>query len=984
MMKILKASAGSGKTYNLAKTYLSLLMESEDRYAYRHILAVTFTNKATEEMKSRILKELYILAKTPQESNYYDEFKHIEGMQARAAGLLTDILHDYGAFAISTIDGFFQHTLKSFSHEIGQFSNYQIELDRNSLIHETVDRILDNLTEDSTELVGWLNDSVMEQIEKGRKINIEADLYKMAEMLKDEEVDHTMFTKEKLSGISKECSQIIEDFEHKVVETSVQLRNDFTAGGFSVADTNRGFIKAAFAYGENPESPVKKPTAAFLKNAADSDLWVKKDNKSMIPAMEKAFGGSLSRFTELFEKEFPIYITACKLHDQIYALGIANEFYPEFEALVKEKNVMSLDDSNTILRDIIDGSDAPFIYERLGVRFENFLLDEFQDTSDVQWQNFKPLLAESESAGRKNLIVGDVKQSIYRWRGSDWRLLGDGVMKDFPQAEVQTLQENWRSCRGIMEFNNDFFKYASQLLPDTAKIYADVWQEARSKDAQQGQVKVSFCDEESEPQMVINSVMKAREQGARWGDIAVLVRNNKEGKSLAPVLIARGIPVMSNDALDPKSSITVRRLVSLLSFVGNDSDSLNAFLAKELGVESPASWHSLQDLCESLVRSLWAKDPDCFEREVVYIQAFMDIIGEWSQANGNNLDGFLKYWAGKDFKISSPADSDAVSILSIHSSKGLEFKYVILPYAEKVTLYHGDTRWCSPEGNEMELASESIFPVKLDSWAEDSLFRKDYENEKLMQVIDNLNAFYVAMTRAEKTLHIIACASDPKKGSGFSNLAQVLRAYVGGEDKIIGPDYDFTKMERKASREGNDYLTQYRSYDLDGRLAFSKDASDFFSEDGVLTGAQASARLAGTILHGILSSVEIPSDLDASVRKAASCGLIGEDEAIRYQALLEKRIESATCRGWFPEQRGLAMNERDIADEEGNLHRPDRIVLLEDRTIVIDYKFGGFRPKYVDQVRTYMSLLSRMGYPNPQGFLWFVETDQVTEIKADN
>ncbi len=221
----------------------------------------------------------------------------------------------------------------------------------------------------------------------------------------------------------------------------------------------------------------------------------------------------------------------------MFSLGLAGEFYREFDALLKEKNVMSLDESNTILRDIINGSDAPFVYEKLGVRYEHFLLDEFQDTSNIQWENFLPLLRESESKGGGNLMVGDVKQSIYRFRNSDWKLLGGKVHEEFPDAEVETLKYNWRSCRAIVGFNNRFFEAAAAEF-GLSDIYSDVVQTPRADDSQEGFVELTFCDDQL--QAVYDSVCRALESGAAPGDIAVLVRGSQQGSDIASFLIGKG------------------------------------------------------------------------------------------------------------------------------------------------------------------------------------------------------------------------------------------------------------------------------------------------------------------------------------------------------------------------------------------------------------------------------------------------------------
>lgn len=918
MMKILKASAGSGKTYRLSHRYLDILLNSPEQDAYRHILAVTFTNKATAEMKSRILRDLHEEART----------------NPKAGKVLTAILHDYSSFAVSTIDRFFQQALKAFSRELGQFADYQIELDRDSLIQESVDRMLDSLTEDQKDLIDWIRTSVDEKLAGGERFDIDSGPGQIGRQLKSEEF-RTMsrelgfdpaeaYSKASLSELRKQCKSTIEECSGQIAA----LGGEVTPG--------------------KRIEPLKK-----TKRARNPELG------------------------DYLDKNIKRYNTACLVSELIYSLGLAGEFQREFDALLKEKNVMCLEESNALLKDIIDGSDAPFVYEKLGVRFNDFLLDEFQDTSIVQWDNFRPLLAESEARGGSNLVVGDIKQSIYRWRNSDWTLLGSEVQKCFPDAEVESLQQNWRSARNIVNFNNSFFRYAAGRL-GLESLYSDVWQEVASKETQGGNVKVSFTDEQLDE--VCESVMRARNAGAGWGDIAVLVRNHSQGSSVASELIARKIPVISDDSLNLKSSTVVRRLVSLLHGIDNPADKVNSYLAQSLGLEYPDSYHSVIDLCELLLRSLRDFDPAVFEGESVYVQAFMDDIQAWTEVNGNNLRYYLKHWEEKPKFIGTPENSQSVRILTIHKSKGLEIPYVIFPYADKVTLYSKDTRWCEFDGR--------LYPVELTKGSADTEFEKDYARERRMQTVDNVNLFYVALTRAQKCLHVIArrpsaaCRAAVAAGKEYewTSMSELLYAFSNGMDGTESGDmYDFGRMEREVKDNGTALNTVYCSYPLGPRLVPSTDASDFFGSDGVV-GAGASPRLNGIWLHGILEHTDRLSDLRPAIDATLSDGQYTEAEAESAFSLLSTRISAHP--EWFGDQPGRAYrNETSIIGADGREYRPDRVVVNPDSSVtVIDYKFGEKRESYLRQLRGYMNLYRKLGYSDVRGFIWYVREDEVEEV----
>lgn len=850
-MELMKASAGSGKTFNLARKYITLLFKKQDRYAYKHILAVTFTNKATDEMKSRIMKELFILSTAPERSGYLKYFMPsmfpsseiaeidpedfiaelpgrkgmpitLESLSECATDMLCSILHDYSAFSVSTIDRFFQQTLRAFSREIGQFASYQVELDKDSLVSESVDRVLDSLDENDTLRLKWLTDSVMEQIEQDGKYNLESSLVHIASRLKSDEhrslvekfgVDEEkIYSRERLAEIKKSCRRTIREFSDAVKSSAEEILRLLADAGVRPEDFKNGFMKPLYGYAEPGRGDcIEAPTASFMSRASDHEQWFAKARAGkLLPAVCPLLEAPLEDFCSLFGEKFRIYRTALILDGQLYGLGVTADLYREFNALMKEKNVLSIDDSNTILKDIIDGSDAPFIYEKTGTKYENFLLDEFQDTSRIQWDNFRPLLQNSEAQGFDNLLVGDVKQSIYRWRGSDWNLLDSEVRNEFPEAKEKNLDTNYRSCRNIVNFNNSFFPYAAGILDaqygrhdgrSVSEIYSDVCQKIPSHRTEAGEVSLMFCPREEEPGKVLETVRMLRERGIPFGDITVLVRNNVSGGVIATYLIDNDIPVLTDDSLKVKSSVTVRRLCSLLSLADNPSDRVNGYLAGTLDISVPENCHSLTDMCEALLRGLRQADPQLFDSEVLYVQSFMDALQDYVSINGNSLHEFLKSWSEADPAISSPSSGDSLRVMTIHKSKGLDFKYVIFPYVETVNLFKAGNRWCRPEfsGTPLESASDGLYDVKLSSKSDMTLFADDYRTELKMQYVDNINAIYVALTRAVKGMFLIAKlpSGSLRDGAGagyagpFSDFSQILYCFAvrrSGQEATDVPD----------------------------------------------------------------------------------------------------------------------------------------------------------------------------------------------------
>ena len=905
-MKIIKASAGSGKTYQLSHTYIKYLLESEEPQAYRHILAVTFTNKATAEMKERILKDLAADAKT----------------NPRARKYLLSILHDYGAFGVSTIDRFFQQTLRSFARELGQVSSYQVELDKTSLITEAMDRMLDSVSPDRPDLMNWLRINAMEQISTVGRVKLDDGLVDFGKRIKSDEFRRISagsadFSKERLDAIRKRCSAIIRRFESD-----------------------------AAALGVKPEKSGKI-------------AWPKTQKAMNAPGVE-----------ELFTQGYRDYATAYLVRSQLYGLGVAREFLAEYDALLKERNVLPLDESNSLLRSIIDGSDTPFVYERTGTRYAHYLLDEFQDTSRMQWDNFLPLLHDADASGQ-NLIVGDVKQSIYRWRDSDWRLLGSEVQAEFPSAEVEHSKDNWRSARAVVSFNSEFFPYAAAAV-GLEQMYSNVSQNVKADEPQEGFVRVTFTSDQIAA--VLESIADVRSMHANYSDIAILVRNNKDGAAVAEALIAEDIPVISDDSLNLKNAVTVRRLISLLTFYDNPANAVGSYIATSIGVVFPDNCHSLVDFCEHLLRELKDYDPQTFEAEILYVGAFMDILQEWSKSNGNNLRTFIKGWQEKeDLFIGSPGNSDAVRIMTVHKSKGLEFPHVIFPFADKVGIYKHTIRWCKLNASGSALGSEAsgFYPVDLTDGVSRTLFADSLEQERSLQLVDNLNIFYVALTRASKSLHVIAknpavdTAKALKAGKTpeWKDFSQILYAWTQCcSDRTWGTPYDFGSMKRKQVSDTVPFKADWAMIPLGGRLKASPDASDYFGPDGQV-GPAASGRLRGIELHKVLASVDAAAGLPV--------GLDPQD-----MAMLAERIDSHP--EWF--SLPLARNEVTVFAADGSRLRPDRVMETPDGAIVIvDYKFGEERQSYLYQVRRYMGLYRDMGYSDVRGYVWYVPSDKVVK-----
>ena len=1075
MITIAKASAGSGKTYTLARTYIALLLQAydQDPWPYRHILAVTFTNKATGEMKARILKELDILAHDPASSDYYHDFvpaicSSADQLRDRCSRLLKSILHDYSAFSIYTIDRFFQQILRSFARELGQFESYQLELDKSQIVNESVDRLLDALSGDNAELVEWLKDSAMKQIASKGYFQINETLYAAAADLQNPHFvkwlsDHgikdpsTEFSKSVIRDFRDSCDRLVAEFKKCVKDTAKRMMDAYSVAGIDIKDCQKGTYNVVKDYSRlSSRSDIKAPTAPFCKKIADPEKMLLKAYASKADALPADYVQTASALISLFYKleddsiagpseYFKAYRTALQVRDISYGLGVCGELYESFSNLLKDKNVLCLEDSNSLLGRIVDGSDVPFIYEKTGVRYEHFLLDEFQDTSLIQWNNFLPLLRESNANGNDNLIVGDVKQSIYRWRDSDWNLLNSEVGKAFPDSREMLdengrpkLSVNFRTEENIVKFNNSFFSFLTNKVAETFQgeqqrmmkgIYADVCQTAHCKGGL-GEVRICFHSAGRKEDGKVDAILQKTvqmvselhdEKGVGYGEIAIVIRNNAPGEKIADALLAQGVPVISDDSLSVNNSIVVRKIVSVLASVENPKNQASGYLARSIGFVPGKGESSLLSLTEEIIRALKCKDAKLVDAHTTYIQAFVDWMQNWTSNNGNRLKDFLKAWAEsnqdyKSVKIASPATEDAVRVITIHKSKGLEFPYVIIPYVNDIDFFKQTDLWAEPQvpaglngKSELDKAVNAfdetvkgkIFKPRISSGSVETYFESALLDERFAQAIDALNLLYVALTRPKRGLYIIAgkISKNYSDSGAISNSADALMAYLtegadhnslkqremnGFEEFLFGSFCNAADIDNARPRKKSVYRkivttseldSSYPSFPMDaGRLRIDKDASDFFIKEDV-----DSNRLRGIVLHNILSSVVVPGDLEAAIASALENGDLSAKEAVEASRLLEKRIASAVERGWFSDNAEV-LNERGIVTEEGEELRPDRVEITSSGVCIIDYKFGNPKPEYTDQVRSYAEVYRKMGYTQVQAFLWFVYRDVVEQV----
>ncbi|MGM9776375.1 MAG: UvrD-helicase domain-containing protein [Candidatus Coprenecus sp.] len=1022
MLKIYNASAGSGKTYTLTQEYLKMLFSRvDDVDHYKSVLAVTFTNKATDEMKQRILGELFRLSegKSPhmqtlmQIPELVEEFR--EGalrssfIKKRARKLLVRILNDYSYFNVSTIDSFFQQITRAFAREIGFYSSYTTEIETDAAIESAIGALMESL-DNEPKLLRKLLDISFGRIEEGKGYDVIPALVDLSKELFKEEFkvkvngrEAQIFAQGKIDAYISNVNKKWDELRTHIADIGKDVCRQMALEELT-PDLFRGKSKSGFgifvslAHGELL-LPSKTMLATIEKDASE---WLAKGVRSFVsPELEQKVRQAVEQLPALSRD----YNTLSALKTNVNTLVLLATLRRLIEAYCKENNLILLSDTTQFLKNIIDGSETPFIYERVGTRIENYLLDEFQDTSAMQWCNFKPLIDESVGYS-DSLIVGDVKQSIYRFRGSDYTLMKDELAKDYPDADLIRLENNYRSNETIVKFNNGFFSSLGNIPDsDISQIYTreQVCQKLPDGRARgEGSVEINFIPHCIQKALSANRaaawidiiggsllgrIKEFRDMGYDMSDMAILVRTNAEGGIVSDFLLRNGISIVTDDSLLVGSAASVRRVVATLSSMDNPSDNIVRYMHN--GEYPKITESSLYGICEEIIESL---DEELRE-EVPFLQAFMDNVNTYMSKNGSDIRGFLEWWKGKadSISISIPTGKNTIRVITVHKSKGLEFPVVFIPFLKDPFRSPSRIRWVNvSEFNAKNAMGDlEIVPIKMNKNLENSEFASIYQEERQKEMLDSLNVWYVGFTRPCDHLAIWAFPDNDPEGNPCSCVANMLYAYCKSDPETVfrsaPPEEIPSGTERILSGKRarcsagdkapvqNNTITPFDTYErtpIGDRLELAFKGDEFYASSN--EAGPGNSRLRGVALHAIFESIATSDDVDDAIRKAVNDGIIRQKDVRDTRITVMERIRSVQERGWFSDHVQL-LNETPILTPEGDDYRPDRVIIYPDnKVVVVDYKFGRKKlPEYQRQVENYVLLIKEMGYENVEGYIWY-------------
>lgn len=1073
---VYKSSAGSGKTTILAIEYLKLSLSKPSNF--KHILALTFTKDAANEMKQRILEYLIKIINY-SEGNQLDYIfnpildsqwkfnnndkedekrRSIEEIQKQARLLLKLILHGYSDFAISTIDSFTHRIIKSFAHDLGIAISFEVELDTKNLLKSAVNELISRAGVENKKLTDVLLEFSLHKIGSDKSRKIDADLRALANNLLDDVKEEYLLDlrKRSIDELLKMKDQVfaeLKSFNEFVNKEAISATNLIKKQGLDCKSFYYGIgnICSWFDKLAKPNFSVKdiRPKDRVWKSIND-DVWCasKADasEKSTIESIKEELKIRFHRLNDFIEENIDSYLIYREISQHIYPLVVLNEIEKLIYQLKLESNVLHISDFNKLIAKAISGEPAPFIYERIGNWYWHLLLDEFQDTSGLQWNNLLPLIENSLSENHLSLVVGDSKQSIYRWRGSDINqfvhlpeLLNKSDALSLQREhllqenyEERFLQVNFRSDEKIVRFNNDLFDFIknSNWLPESnKKVYAEVEQSVDKDKLGDGMVDIYLLQDKENEEIfsnLIDTLQVAKNEGYAYSDMTILVRKNADATAYADLLIEHQIPVISSVALRVSSSAKVKFILSFFQLMLNPNEDLYKveilrFLLqlKLLGELNLDSFHSLlarlmnnekgfstaffellasydfnvdsnkldqtdvYELAEKIIRVFKLQKPD------VYLQFFLDCIIEFKRTPYNLLNNFFVWWDEKepDFFIELPNGLNAVTIQTVFKAKGLQYPVVIYPATDNSfqTQKAKNRAWLDP-GIE-KINQLKSFPFSTSSLKETKL-SSAYEEEQSNQKLDDINIFYVALTRAKHRLFILVNKFEEKKSKkATENIYNVFKPsalfyeYLADKEEfMLNEDlYRFGKKLRfPESNQMEDssfyYLKKFNGATWRNYLNLSNSPEFRQLED------EPSQQEWGIFVHDVLAKIQSVDDIPKALDHVLYEGFLNQDDQFKVKQYINQVVQNPILGAFF--KNGLKVaNEPEMLDSFGLFHRPDRLVFLNEKTIIIDYKTGKQSEKHKKQIREYAELLALMDYPEPESYLVYLH-DKLDVVKV--
>ncbi len=1045
---IYDAAAGSGKTFTLVKEYLKQIISANSDDYFKHLLAITFTNKAVAEMKQRIVQSLVNFSEenslhdpSPMMLNISEETAlDLKEIQVRSKRILKNLLHNYAAFSVETIDRFNHRLIRTFARDLKLATNFEVTLDTAELLAEAVDLLLSKAGENK-EITRVLLDFALEKTDDDKSWDISRDITNAAKLLYSEnDSDHFSILKQKsLEDFLQFKKQLVlqkKKLASEIERIASQTLQLIEESGLQFDDFSGSYLPKHFQNLASGRLDLNF-SAKWQETMGEKPLYPGRVSKGIGAIIDELTPHFITNFQHSKSLVFEMLLIENLLRN-ITPLSVINLVSQEIEAIKQERNIFPISEFNSLINKEIKNQPAPFIYERMGEKYRHFFIDEFQDTSKLQWENLIPLIdnalsQELNPSAGSLLLVGDAKQSIYRWRGGlPEQFIGlYGADNPFQrQKEVLSLGTNYRSCDEIINFNNEFFTFISSYFADGShsKLYKEGNQQ-QCNDKKDGYVKFEFIEKQNKSEkeiayanLVLETIQSIKEKGFTEGDVCILTRRKAEGIALGAFLMEQGVPVISSESLLLQSSTLVQMLVSALQLClnpGNDEAKIqlldllydhlqlaeaisgerlekHSFFMKFLNISEEKFTEVLKehgiDFNFSAMRSvsLYEAFEYCIEKFKIaeladaYLFGFMDLVYEFEQQPQADKISFLDYWETKKDSASIPAGegTNAVQLMTIHKAKGLEFPVVIFPFAD-IQLFDGkyDKLWYPLQNDDFGFKKGQInYKTEIANYG--PIGEQLYLGHRSQLELDNINLLYVTLTRAVEKLYVFAeMPKEPKDGvpSTYNHLFMEFLKHKNrwNGDQLI---YEFGKDSEKISKK-KETVSQIEPLYLSSSPA-NHGLKMVSSEEISLETDTIAAITTGNLLHETMAQITTKEDAERVLIELKERAIIPKESFENLQNTVYQIVQHPDLKILF-DGTGSVHNERSIITKEGLVLRPDRInISTENNAILIDYKTGSPKIHHNDQLRDYANALQDMGITVSEKMLIYSLSDGIVINKA--
>ncbi len=1013
---IINASAGSGKTFALTKRILTKILKSKDENYFKRILALTFTNRAADEMKSRILKNLKDFSESQIKDSPTEMFEQVKKELALSSDKiiilakerLNLLLHNYSFFQIETLDSFNHHIIRSFYKELNLDPDFRVVIEAEEILDQSVSRIFENIENDK-EISSLIKDFSIKKISEGKSWDVEFDLKEFAQsVLKENEiVDVEQIEKSSL----KEFNVLKNRIELRVNELSselnsllIKIEKNISNQGMEIDFSRNSFPKFITSV---QNSSFKWSSMTSISNLFEKNTLINKSCLKKNPDKLNVFVANLFElFLELKERLVKIKVLDSFLYSLTPSI-LLKIIKSNSEDIQKENNELLLSKFNKLIYKEIGNQHTPYLYEKLGVKFNDYLIDEFQDTSNLQWKNLIPLISHAIESFQKNenqgslFLVGDPKQSVYRWRGADPKIFASLLLNEKTPFSVQksitNLPVNFRSRNEIINFNNSLFKHASGLLKSNyyKKIFLQ-GSDQKHNNFSNGHVSITFINKDFKKEQQLESVLKETlsqienclSRGFEQSEIAVLVRDNKQSSQISEWLIENNISVLSQDSLSIDNSEKVELLINLIKLKddNNNQEARAVIIGNFANLVKPKDLfvfykENLNNELKRFLKNLnifslykafeisFLESVDFFIKELQmdssntdpYILFLREVIFEQVSQNKNNEKEFLVFWKQNSTKIKIPSGSskNAVQVLTIHKAKGLEFPVVIYPFVDSVTHRNSGKRNWLPVFEE-NFSKKILIPFNENFKEYSDSFQKEYDSISSNEELDNLNLLYVALTRAVDELHLI---SEYPRLKSINSHNQIIRSFLENYAEWREDRNKFTwgKPLTKDIVKKNDPASDAKGFET---KYFQPVPDTKFINDKMIF---------GNVFHEFMSHIEFENDYINEKNELNLSKLIDKNTKNRVIKISKSVIEHHDLKEYFSINNSVYC-EQEIFTESNKIIKPDRLVFFDsNRVAVIDYKTGEKNKKDLKQILKYKKTLENMGKKVEASILVYIE-----------